>query len=625
MAKCDTTIGICADGTKARSELQKTKQSTQQFSSGVGKSLKKIALMAGAAGGAYIAMRKLGNFLKSSLRDYQNQEIATAKLATALKSTGRYSVETEQSLHDLAQEMQETTGISNDLIIAASGIMTTFTNIATDTFPEALEAAANMSAMFGQDLQQSVIQLGTALNDPITGLGRLRRIGISFTEDQKESVKQFMAQNDIMSAQRVILDELNVEIGGVAKALGQTYAGQVNVLKGAMGDLKKQMGKLIADGINPMLPKITSIIKSAEAWLSAKQDLKQIYKDLEEVAKISIENISQAEVEATIKTLWADKLKLEARALEIEASGKLGIEEKKILIAYGETVKKLDEYIGMLALEVTMTDELLIKYGLKKEAIEDLKKPTEDLTDLVTVWRDQMALAGLDAGFFTFALRDQEEAIIDLGDVIPSLSERLHDLKQDNIETGESTNDYTEKVKELTLAAEDQAMRVLPLWQQSWMTLGDTTMSVAERMKEIFKNLFASVLEMLGKELLIWATKAMIPMIGLYNPAGAAAAFAASAASFVAAGVVRSLQQGGMVGEGYGGGDKRIIAAEEGEMIIRKEVVRTNRSALEAMNAGEQGMMMVNVYLGTKKIHSEITEAIRNKQISVYTGALVNR
>ena len=115
------------------------------------------------------------------------------------------------------------------------------------------------------------------------------------------------------------------------------------------------------------------------------------------------------------------------------------------------------------------------------------------------------------------------------------------------------------------------------------------------------------------------------PMIGLFNPVGAVAAFAGSAAAFFAAGVVRSLQQGGIVGEGYGGGDKRIIAAEEGEMVIRKEVVRTNRSALEAMNAGEQGMMTINVYLGIKKIQSEITHMIRNKQISVYTGALTNR
>jgi len=97
MGKCDTTIGICADGTRARSELDRTKKSTQQFSSGVGKSLKKIALMAGAAGGAYIAMRKLGQFLKSSLADYQAQELAVTKLVATLTATGRYSTEAEES------------------------------------------------------------------------------------------------------------------------------------------------------------------------------------------------------------------------------------------------------------------------------------------------------------------------------------------------------------------------------------------------------------------------------------------------------------------------------------------------------------------------------------------------
>jgi len=95
--------------------------------------------------------------------------------------------------------------------------------------------------------------------------------------------------------------------------------------------------------------------------------------------------------------------------------------------------------------------------------------------------------------------------------------------------------------------------------------------------------------------------------------------------AIIASQKIPQFKYGGIVGGGYGGGDKKIIAAEEGEMVIRKEVVRSNRSALEAMNAGEQGMTQINVYLGTKKIHSEITQGIRNKQIHVYKGALSNR
>jgi len=151
----------------------------------------------------------------------------------------RYPHEVEASLKNYANEMQNLTTYSNDTIIVAESILNTFTKIGTETFPEALEAGMNMSALFGQDLKQSMVQLGTALNDPIAGVGRLRRIGISFTEEQKKSIQTFMDQNDVMSAQRVILDELNAELGGVARAMGETFAGRTAQMKNAVDDLKK--------------------------------------------------------------------------------------------------------------------------------------------------------------------------------------------------------------------------------------------------------------------------------------------------------------------------------------------------------------------------------------------------
>ena len=95
-------------------------------------------------------------------------------------------------------------------------------------FPDAIEQALNMSTVFGQDLQQSMVQLGTALNDPIQGIGRLRRIGISFTEQQKNQIQTLMEANDVLGAQQVIIAELEREIGGVARAMG---AGDIGVIE----------------------------------------------------------------------------------------------------------------------------------------------------------------------------------------------------------------------------------------------------------------------------------------------------------------------------------------------------------------------------------------------------------
>ena len=201
---------------------------------------------------------------------------------------------------DFANEMQRTTGISDTLVLSAEAIMATFTQISTRTFPEAIELAADMSKLFGQDLQQSVIQLGTALNDPIAGVGRLKRIGISFSEDQRESIKLFMEQNDIMSAQRVILDELQMEIGGTAKAIGETFAGQSDRLKNSMKDVKEEIGRMIADGLKPFLPLAIKAAENMHEWLietnnlrNAKKLLKKELKDVNIFTRLELEQAQQ--------------------------------------------------------------------------------------------------------------------------------------------------------------------------------------------------------------------------------------------------------------------------------------------------------------------------------------------
>jgi hypothetical protein len=165
----------------------------------------------------------------------------------------------------------------------------------------------NMSTMFGQDLQQSVIQLGTALNDPIQGVGRLRRIGISFTEQQKEQIRVLMEQNDLYGAQRVILDELQVEIGGTARAVGEEYAGKVAQLKNAFGDLQEVMGAVMADRMEPMLPLMTRMIENLSNWIKKKQELKDAYEKLKEPMQ-EVNDLTRLELLQAEQTIAIDKL-----------------------------------------------------------------------------------------------------------------------------------------------------------------------------------------------------------------------------------------------------------------------------------------------------------------------------
>jgi len=209
--------------------------------------------VAAAIGIAVIAINQVKQFFGKLIQTYEAQLTAETKLEGALRATGYAAGLSSEELEKMAGAMSQLSVYADEAVIEAESLLLTFTQIGKEVFPQALEAAADMSTMFGQDLQQSVIQLGTALNDPIAGVGRLKRIGISFTEDQKEMIKNFADMNDIMGAQSVILKEIEAEFGGVARAMGGNALGELKRLNNAWVDMQEKAGKAFLEGVQPLL------------------------------------------------------------------------------------------------------------------------------------------------------------------------------------------------------------------------------------------------------------------------------------------------------------------------------------------------------------------------------------
>ena len=242
---------------KAEKQAGKTNKSIGGLSSGVAK----FGIAAGAAAAAIFGVVKAGQSLVSA---YEKQEIAERKLSAALRSTGNSLGLSKDQLIGYANSLQAVTTYSNDAIVEAEGMMTTFTKVGKNVFPQAIESAMDMSQMFGQDLKQSIIQLGTALNDPIQGVGRLRRIGVSFTQSQKDMIKTLVEAGDTMGAQKIILGELRREFGGVAREVGKSGVGKMAQFKNALDDVKKIAGKVIVEGLSPLISNLTTFLENGE-------------------------------------------------------------------------------------------------------------------------------------------------------------------------------------------------------------------------------------------------------------------------------------------------------------------------------------------------------------------------
>ena len=221
-------------------------------------------------GGVKMAWRGLQQLGRESIALAKEQVDSEQKLSAALRATGGVVGITKQEMMAYATQLQSVTTIGDETVIKAQALMVTFKKIGKDVFPEAIKAAADMSAMFGQDMSQSAVQLGIALNDPITGISRLKKIGITFSESQKESIARFVEQNDIMSAQKIILGELQTEFGGVAEELANTDVGRMEQSLNLLNDQKEVLGKDIIPlqiQWNKLMTKTISLIsETASGW-----------------------------------------------------------------------------------------------------------------------------------------------------------------------------------------------------------------------------------------------------------------------------------------------------------------------------------------------------------------------
>jgi hypothetical protein len=94
--------------------------------------------------------------------------------------------------------------VDDEAIQAGENMLLTFTNVrnevgkGNDIFNQATRTVQDMAAAFGGDATSNSKILGKALNDPIKGVSALTRVGVSFTEQQKDQIKTLVESANIL-------------------------------------------------------------------------------------------------------------------------------------------------------------------------------------------------------------------------------------------------------------------------------------------------------------------------------------------------------------------------------------------------------------------------------------------
>lgn len=266
------------------------KSITSQISGGVASAGKGAGLLMGGAmlAGIGVAVGGIAAVVKTGWDEVMDASKGTAQLAAGIKSTGNAAGVSVKGLNDLASSIQGFSGQTDDSIVASEQLLLTFTNIKntkTDKiFDQATLASANMAAKMGGDASGSAIQLGKALNDPVKGITALSRVGVSFTEGQKESIKAMVKHGDVAGAQKIILKELETEFGGAAKAAGESLPGQVAIAKRSFEDLSQSIMTGIMPALSGGLSGLNGFVKGVQDSFN-EGGLSKVFTDLG--AKIS--------------------------------------------------------------------------------------------------------------------------------------------------------------------------------------------------------------------------------------------------------------------------------------------------------------------------------------------------
>lgn len=206
--------------------------------------------------------------LKKALDLFGIQESAEAKLTAVLESTGHAAGMTADELKKMAIALQQVTTYGDEEIINAQAMLLTFKQIGKQTFPEATEAILNMATIMGTDLKSAAIQVGKALNDPFYGLSMLNRVGVQFSDSQKETIQTLWKMGRTAEAQSLILKELNSQFGGQARAQLETYPGLIQSIKNAWGDMMEAVGAAIRPS-RDFLESIKAQIIVLKEWIAA--------------------------------------------------------------------------------------------------------------------------------------------------------------------------------------------------------------------------------------------------------------------------------------------------------------------------------------------------------------------
>jgi len=190
---------------------------------------------------------EVARFVKESVEVEAAYERVNRVVVQALKTTGNAAGITIKQFDDLSSKMALSTGIAETSIMKANQQLLAFTNIrniagkGNDIFNRAAGAIQDIGVRTGLGTVSVARSLGKALEDPAKATLVLRRASIILTAQQNKQIDTFKKSNNVLGAQKVILDAIEQKFGGAAAAASDPMK-QLTV---AVNQIQRSLGEAL--------------------------------------------------------------------------------------------------------------------------------------------------------------------------------------------------------------------------------------------------------------------------------------------------------------------------------------------------------------------------------------------
>ncbi len=344
--------------------------------------------------------------ITKSARDLARIEKINAQTEAVLKSMGNSAGVTSQHIQDLAGNLEKLTASEAETIQEGANLLLTFGNIRNavgannDIFDQAVKMSVDLARAMGTDASGEAIRLGKALNDPTKGVSALTRVGVSFTEQQKEQIKTLQASGDLLGAQKIILGELQAQFGGSGQAYAATFAGQVELLNHELGALGEEATLAVMPALRDMVASLRDLAPEIGTKLKAaigSVDWKAFTKALVDTITFLVQN-----AEAIAKVVTALYVLNTAYNVVKAATGIFNAAAVILGNTFTITAGKIGLATGAVklfrtALITTGIGALVVGLGFIIEAIINTNNAAKDGTPKVGGYGDVIRKSGEDA------------------------------------------------------------------------------------------------------------------------------------------------------------------------------------------------------------------------------------